>query len=166
MDISSLTELERLIARHGTLDGAAFRVLPNVTIMSSLAPTPPIAEITEPMFALVAQGKKHVGLGDRIFGYGTAQYLIVSVDLPLEAHVAEATPEAPYLGLGFTLRPEAIAALLLEVGTGQAARLRANGQSAYGGDGAFTVGLIRLQIVTFAYSRSLSAHQFPTFQDP
>ena len=74
------------------------------------------------MFALVAQGTKHVGLGDRIFDYSTGQYLIVSVDLPLEAHVAEATPETPYLGLGFTLRPEAIASLLLEVGTEQSAR--------------------------------------------
>src|SRR5262249_6586265 len=49
----------------------------------------------------------------------TGQYLIVSVDLPLEAHVSEATPEAPFLGMGFTLRAEAIASLLLETGTAQ-----------------------------------------------
>jgi AraC-like DNA-binding protein len=122
MDSSLLTELQRLIARHSKPEAPAFRVLPNVTLMSATAPTPPIAEITEPMLALVARGIKRVCLGDRTFDYSTGQYLIVSVDLPLEAHVAEATEEAPYLGLGFTLRPEAIASLLLEVGTLQSPR--------------------------------------------
>jgi AraC-like DNA-binding protein len=119
MDISLLTELRSLIARHGRPDAPAFRVLPNVTLMSATAPTPPIAEVTEPMFALVASGTKHVCLGDRIFNYSTGQYLIVSVDLPLEAHVAEASQGAPYLGLGFMLRPAVIASLLLEAGTPQ-----------------------------------------------
>ncbi|PSJ61674.1 AraC family transcriptional regulator [Mesorhizobium soli] len=122
MDAVLLAELQALIARHAVPDGSAFRALPNVTLMSAAAPTPPIADVTEPMFALVARGTKRVALADRIFDYSTGQYLIVSVDLPLEAHVAVATPEMPYLGLGFTLRPEAIAALLLEAGTTQSTR--------------------------------------------
>ncbi len=118
MNVSLLTELQGLIGRHEMRDGTPLRALPNLVLMSASAATPPIAEVTEPVFALVAQGTKRVSLGDRIFDYSAGQYLIVSVDLPLEARVAE----APYLGLGFTLRPEAIAALLLEAGTGQTAR--------------------------------------------
>jgi AraC-like DNA-binding protein len=122
MNGSLLKELQRLIAQHERSDGTLARVLPNMVLMSASAPTPPIVEIVEPMFALVAQGTKRVGLGDRVFDYSTGQYLIVSVDLPLDAHVAKASAEAPYLGLGFTLRPEVIAALLLEVETAPSVR--------------------------------------------
>jgi AraC-like DNA-binding protein len=127
MDTLLLSELQRLITRHGRLDAPAFQALPGLTLMSASAPTPPIAEVSEPVFALVAQGGKQVCLGDRIFRYGTGQYLIVSVDLPLEAHVAEASGETSYLGLGFTLRPEAIATLLLEVGGPPAPRASSPG---------------------------------------
>ena len=44
------------------------------------------------------------------------------MDLPLDAHVIEATAEAPFLGLGFTLKPETIATLLLEAGAAQPTR--------------------------------------------
>lgn len=117
MDISILSDLQQSIARYAKLDAPVCRALPNLVVMSASMPTPPIGEITEPVFALVAQGTKQVCLGDRVFEYSTGQYLIVSVDLPLEAHVADATAEKPYLGLGFSLRPEAIATLLLEAGT-------------------------------------------------
>jgi len=119
MDTSLLDELQSLIARHCQADATPFRPLSHVTLMSASSPTPPIAEVSEPMFALVARGAKHLCLGDRVFDYGTGQYLIVSVDLPLEAHVSEATLAEPFLGMGFTLSAEAIAALLLETGTVQ-----------------------------------------------
>lgn len=121
MDASLLTELQQLITRHSTSDGGRVRALPNVTLMMASAPTTPVADVTEPMLALVAQGAKRVGLGEQILDYGIGQYLIVSVDLPLEAYVEKASADAPYLGLGFALRPEVIAALLLESGTAQSA---------------------------------------------
>ncbi|MDH6230260.1 AraC-like DNA-binding protein [Mesorhizobium soli] len=122
MDIALLPELQRLIARHAPANAAASRVLPNVTLMMATEPTPAVAEVTEPTFALVARGTKRVGLGNCVFDYSTGQYLVVSVDLPLEAYVAEAAAQAPYLGLGFGLRPEAIASLLLDVGAGPTTR--------------------------------------------
>lgn len=127
IDASLLIELQRLIARHAKANVSDFRALSNVALMSACEPTQPVAEVTEPMFALVARGTKRVCLGDRLIEYSTGQYLVVSVDLPLEAHVAEAAPDAPYLGLGFALRPEAIAALLLEVAATQASRSEPRG---------------------------------------
>ena len=108
-----LKELQRLIARHARPDGLPVRALPNLILMSAVAPTLSVAEVTEPVFALVAQGTKRVGLGDKVFDYSAGRYLIVSVDLPLDASIVKATAAAPYLGLGFSLRPEAIATLLL-----------------------------------------------------
>lgn len=127
MSPTLLAELQRLIARHAIPADAARRVLPGVTLMSAASVSPPIAEVSEPMFALVAQGAKRIGLGERIFDYGTGQYLIISVDLPLEAHVTGATAEAPFLGLGVSLRPEAIANLLLETGSASPARSETSG---------------------------------------
>lgn len=122
----------------------ARRVLPNVTLMSASAPTPPMGEMTEPMLALVAQGAKSVYLGDASYDYATGQYLIVSVDLPLEAHVARASPGEPYLGLGFALRPEAIANLMLELGVGRGTKLEAPGIAVSTLEADLMVPLIRL----------------------
>lgn len=116
-DAFSLTELRGLIARHGTPDGLPLRALPNVALAANNAPRPPFSYVAEPMLAIVAQGTKRIGLKDKVFDYGTLQYLVVSVDLPIDARVVEATPENPFLGFGFTLRPEAIASLLLESGS-------------------------------------------------
>ncbi len=80
-------------------------------------PTPPCQVVIEPVLSLVAQGAKRVEVGKQAFDYRAGQFLVVSVDLPVDAHVVEATPELPYLGFGMALRPEAIASLLLEAGS-------------------------------------------------
>lgn len=87
MDTSLFAELQALIARHALLDGVPLAAFPNVTIMAADAPTPPLPHVAEPMFALVAQGTKRIGLDKKVFDYGAGQYLIISVDLPLDAHV-------------------------------------------------------------------------------
>jgi len=110
----SLAELAEVIARHATPDAPAAQALPLVTLVAATAPTRPFAHVYEPMIALVVQGTKRVGLGDKVLDYGPGRYLIVPVDLPVDSSVVQATPQAPFLGLGFTLRPEAIASLLLE----------------------------------------------------
>jgi len=111
-----LAELQRLIARHGSPDAAPLAALPNVRLVTATAPTRPFAYVSDPTFALVAQGKKRMGLGEKIFEYGAGRYLIIPVELPLDARVAEATQDLPFLGFGFRLRPEAIATLLLDAG--------------------------------------------------
>ncbi len=78
------------------------------------APTPPMASLATPVFALVAQGRKRLAVGDQVFEYGAGDYLVVSVDLPVTGHFTEASREKPCLGVGLTLRPDAIASLLLE----------------------------------------------------
>ena len=77
-------------------------------------PTPPMASLATPVFALVAQGRKRLAVGDQVFEYGAGDYLVVSVDLPVTGHFTEASREKPCLGVGLTLRPDAIASLLLE----------------------------------------------------
>jgi len=114
--MDSLLELCALIARHAG-PGQTTTPLPGVRLIASAVPTEPINGIYEPAFAVVAQGAKRTMLGDKIFEYGAGKYLVVSVDLPIVGNVVRASNEEPYLAFVSTLKPAAIAALLLETAT-------------------------------------------------
>jgi AraC-like DNA-binding protein len=116
-----MRELRALIARHAEAP-QAHRLLPIIMVAASTLPTPPFAYmaeptlLAEPTFGLVAQGAKRVVLGNQVFDYAAGQYLIFSVDLPLSGSVVQASATEPFLGFGLKLKPDAIAALLLETG--------------------------------------------------
>jgi AraC-like DNA-binding protein len=111
-----LAELRALIASHAVEDGTWLPTLPGVIAVSSTFPSPPLAAVAEPLFAVIAQGTKHVGIGETSFDCIGGQYLILTVDMPLQAQVSPASPDAPFLAFAMTLRPEIIASLLLERG--------------------------------------------------
>ena len=72
-------------------------------------------DVSEPTFAIVIQGQKKVLLDEKIHHYGTAQYLVISVDLPLCGYATEATPERPYLGFKLTLDPVQLCDIITQV---------------------------------------------------
>ena len=47
--------------------------------------------------AIIAQGAKEVTLGSEVFHYSRMQYLLTSVDLPVQARVVEASAQSPHL---------------------------------------------------------------------
>jgi AraC-like DNA-binding protein len=104
-----LTELRSLLARHTDQT-----LLPDVTIRASTTVTEPMPGVTHPVIALVAQGAKRTVLANQVLTYGSGQYLIVTTELPVTAHVTEASVSTPYLVFGLTLQPAKVAALLLE----------------------------------------------------
>jgi AraC-like DNA-binding protein len=110
-----LAELRTLIARHAEGE-AARQALPGIVLANISEPTPPLGYVADPKFALVAQGAKRAVLGDRVFDYPAGKYLIVGIELPMVANVVQASVEEPFLGLGLTLKPFAVASLLLESG--------------------------------------------------
>jgi AraC-like DNA-binding protein len=113
--MDSLAELQELIARHAG-EGVTRTVLDRVSVMASAATTEPIGSVSEPALAVVAQGAKRTVVNESVFEYGAGEYLIVSVDLPVTAHVTRASREHPFLAFGLVLRAAAIAELLLESG--------------------------------------------------
>jgi AraC-like DNA-binding protein len=68
--------------------------------------------VSEPMLAIVVQGKKAALLGEETYQYGAAQYLVVSVDLPISGFIIEATPDRPYLGFKLDLDPSQLCDLI------------------------------------------------------
>ena len=113
LPMENIRELSRLIARHCRA-GQIETGVPGLHLMVSHAPSEPIHNIYEPAFALIANGAKRTVLGDRVFDYGSGQYIVVSVELPIAGHVIMATEDEPFLAMGLTLNAATIAALLLE----------------------------------------------------
>lgn len=74
----------------------------------------PTHHVYQPVFVLVVQGAKQLVLGDAIFTCGKGTFIVVSVDLPITCQISRATPAQPYMALAMTLKPAAVASLLLE----------------------------------------------------
>lgn len=106
-----LDELRALLARHARPDLST--AIDGVLISRVEQPNTPSAAMSGTVLALVAQGAKRIALGERVHEYRAGQYLVASVDLPVTGHFVEASPQRPALGFGLTLRPAAIAELLL-----------------------------------------------------
>ena len=110
----SLAELRTLIARHARPDMTT--AVDGVLVSKVERPSAPYPSMTGTVLALVAQGAKRLGLGDRVYDYRAGQYLVASVDLPVTGHFVDVAPEHPALGFGLVLRSSVVAELLLRAG--------------------------------------------------
>jgi len=68
--------------------------------------------VSTPMLAIVVQGKKGAALGEEIYHYGEAQYLVVSVEQPITGFIIEATPDRPFLGFKLDLDPHELCEII------------------------------------------------------
>jgi len=66
----------------------------------------------EPSLILMAQGRKRVELGDKVFTYGSSHYLLASLALPVVARVVEASEQTPCLALSLKLEMPVVRELL------------------------------------------------------
>jgi AraC-like DNA-binding protein len=117
--VTALAGLRESITRHAG-EGRTRTALPCLSVICSPTTTEPLGDVIEPTLSVIAQGVKETALNGRTFTYGPGQFLVVSVELPVIGHITKATVEEPFLAVVLELRPERIAALLLE--TAAAAR--------------------------------------------
>jgi AraC-like DNA-binding protein len=69
-----------------------------------------------PALCVIAQGRKEVLLGDRLYWNDPAHYLIATDDLPISSRVTVASKERPYLSVILSLNPALVASVMLEAG--------------------------------------------------
>jgi len=113
-----LRELSTSIARHVPAGGCGWtNEALGLRVSSTNAIRQPTHIVYQPVFALIVQGEKELVLGEDIFTCRKGTFIIVSVDLPLTFRISRATPAEPYQALALTLKPAAIATLLLEAAT-------------------------------------------------
>jgi AraC-like DNA-binding protein len=103
--IDKCEELAALVDRYtdDKGDGVHATAIDPLVLVRNCDNCTTIQAVNEPLFAIVVQGKKKVSINEETFWYGMAQYLLVSVDLPLSVCMLEATPNQPYLGFKLNL---------------------------------------------------------------
>ncbi|ATQ43764.1 AraC family transcriptional regulator [Caulobacter mirabilis] len=123
-----MDQLATLIDRYTTDlgDGVHATPIPRLFLIRTSAPSLPLHVLHEPAVCIIAQGRKQVLLGERVYVYDSAKFLVISVDVPVVGQVTDASPDAPYLCLRLDLAPAAIGALMMEAG------LNASGAAAPG----------------------------------
>lgn len=109
-------ELAERIERFAAEDGIHATAVEGLSLIRVSQPTDPIHAVHRPALCIVAQGRKQVMLADEVYLYDAAQYLVVTVDLPIVGQVIQASKKAPYLCLRLDLEPAEIGALLLSPG--------------------------------------------------
>jgi AraC-like DNA-binding protein len=115
-----LDELRDLLARHARPDQST--PIEDVLISRVDRAEPPSPTMTGTVLAVIAQGRKRLALGDRVYEYGPGQYIVASVDLPVTGEFLGIDPDRPAIGFGLILRPPLIAELLLHAGAGDIPR--------------------------------------------
>jgi AraC-like DNA-binding protein len=111
---SQCQELAALITRHtnGKGDGFHQTSIDKLQFARESCIASTLAAVGTPMLAIVVQGKKAALLGEEAYYYGAAQYLILSVDLPISGFITEATPAQPYLGFKLDLDPRQLGEII------------------------------------------------------
>lgn len=110
---SSQQELIERIQRVVRTDGRA-EPLPGLGLNRSSVPGEPLHSVYDPVFCVIAQGSKEVMLGRETYRYDAAHYLIVTANLPVAAHVVEASTAIPYLSLTLKLDPVLVSSVMVE----------------------------------------------------
>ncbi|QKT11836.1 AraC family transcriptional regulator [Rhodococcus sp. W8901] len=111
-----LDEIRGRIAAHARpymrtpIDG----LLPSTVTVDSATPE---YSLTEPLLVVMAQGGKRLLLGGHVYEYRAGECLVVTADLPVTGHYIDIDEGAPSLAMGLVLRPEAVAALVLQAPT-------------------------------------------------
>lgn len=114
MNRQALHELVSAVQRHSTANTSVGTAIHELHLSCFTTPTQLTSLVYEPCLCIIAQGSKEVRLADDSFRLDPAQFLLVSVDLPVDARVSEASADSPYLGLRISLDPKVVGELLAD----------------------------------------------------
>ncbi|WP_330274315.1 AraC family transcriptional regulator [Lentzea sp. NBC_00516] len=106
-----MDELRALLAKHARPDMST--IIEDVLVSRTTLGGPPTPSMSGTILAFVAQGRKRIALGERVYDYRAGQYLVASVDMPITGNYVDISPSEPALGIGLVLRPDKVAELLL-----------------------------------------------------
>jgi AraC-like DNA-binding protein len=110
-----MQELAAILARHAT-DNVTPTPIPGLTLYRfDRRQSTGMPLIYTPMVCVMAQGEKHVALGDRVFRYATNDYLISSLDLPVTGTILRSSAKQPYLSFSLAIEPVAFSEMVLNL---------------------------------------------------
>jgi AraC-like DNA-binding protein len=101
--------IARTVREEGTVEP-----LEGLHLNRASSPTEPVYVVSKPAFCVIAQGSKEVLLGEDLYRYDPAHYLITTAALPLAGRITGATEERPYLSLRLELDPALVGSVMVE----------------------------------------------------
>ena len=109
---AQLNELQQIISGLIHEDGD-LEVASGIWVYRRSNPTPMFHGESAVGYCAIAQGTKHVAVGDVGYTYSTDDILITSIELPMISQVVEASRERPYLSLKMDLNPGEVRSVIL-----------------------------------------------------
>jgi AraC-like DNA-binding protein len=111
--------LAELVTRWAPHDGRHASPWPGLSFIRASRPSARLPVVYTSCLCFVAQGSKRAFVGDRIYTYDPTNYLVLSVPLPIESEIFQASLEEPFLSLALQIDPSTVTDLLLEMGDGE-----------------------------------------------
>lgn len=108
-----LPELVHQVRRATPLEGLNQSSWPALSLLRADHTAMHLPTVYEPSLCIVVQGSKRAVLGDENYQYDAGHFLVVSLTLPVIAHITEATPDRPYLCIRLGIDTAEVAELLL-----------------------------------------------------
>ena len=68
-----------------------------------------------PSLCVCLRGKKQISLGDRDVAHSAGQFLLTAIQMPVVVSIADAAPDAPYVGLELDLDLDLARQVIAEV---------------------------------------------------
>ena len=109
------------IARRTPAEGRNPSSWPGLTFFRASQPNERFPVVYESCLCFVAQGSKRLFLADQVYTYDQHNYLVLSVPLPAEAEIFQASPEEPYLSMALHIDASALSDLLVAMAPGEPA---------------------------------------------
>lgn len=81
------------------------------SVLTELSPV-----LSDPAFAVIAQGSKELYLGEERYQYDPDHYCLGTIELPIVSHIIEASRERPYLSFRLELDPTLVGSVMTELG--------------------------------------------------
>lgn len=97
-------------------DGPIQPPLEGIRFYRASAPTELNLTLSDPAFAVIAQGSKELYLGEERYQYDPYHYCLGTIELPITSHIIEASRERPYLSFRMELDPTLVGSVMTELG--------------------------------------------------
>ncbi len=116
MDNFQKKELATLIDKYSNIEGVNETIIPGVSLFRASTTDIPLPSVYNPSLCFIVQGHKQVILDKEIYHYGSSEYLIVSVELPLTGKITNASKDKPYFVVKIDIDLLQLSELLIQSG--------------------------------------------------
>ena len=106
--------IARRIGEAAPIDGVHETAVPYMHFIRCSRPTRLERGVLQPSLCLIAQGRKKLHLGGEVIHYGSGNYILAVLDIPISGQILDASEAEPYLGLRIDLNPKEVASVILE----------------------------------------------------